>query len=423
MGRYATSLGFAVILLWPAFAVAEPPAEAANEPTVTIPLAQVWALEMPGTRPMNVLRRAGTYIAPEGAIVDDIRKSLGDSPALSPAQRERCLGVLGSGDAALLEAGKVLTGASAIKRSFPAGKPVSVVLYSGSADHRFEVVEVTRYFDSAHIKTRGNAMEVRLRLRPIKDGEAAKQLAIIPLGEMPSGILHVKIEASTLGDGSSTSGKGRADDIEWGHCSFSGFKSIAIGAGKPEPIHSTWPVQSETIPINSIYGWQVPGTIEFKDTKAIDRIRQADVRGQEKSPKPKMGFAVSGTGMEALRRAHDVIVQGKSPKEQFPSDSELNAVFYSGTSGTYVHLVGITRSGNDIQVRYRLTPHTTAQVTEHIALIPLGKLMPGKYRVNIVRAPTESKYRKLGFEELPQETADQIVCHSFSFVVSGEGTD
>ena len=132
---------------------------------------------------------------------------------------------------------------------------------------------------------------------------------------------------------------------------------------------------------------------------------------------PAEGFIVQGAGKSALQTAHDVLTNKQKHQSKFSDDSELSVIFFSYQFGAYVHLESVKESGKVIEIRYRFVPHETKEVTDHFAIIPLGKLEPGKYRVDIIRDRSDEKP-----VEAPagpgQDWENKIVCKSFEFSVN-----
>ncbi|MCI0333495.1 MAG: hypothetical protein L0228_09760, partial [Planctomycetes bacterium] len=138
--------------------------------------------------------------------------------------------------------------------------------------------------------------------------------------------------------------------------------------------------------------------------------------------KARPAFAVSGAEVvEAFREVYAVLVEGKKPRQSFPHNSNIYVAFFSYQSHPYVRLHKVERQGVTINVRWRFVPHETEETTEHFALIPLGKLPSGQYRVNIIRSPMEKKFADRSFRELREEVARRVVCGSFSFAVLQQG--
>ncbi|MEX2309626.1 MAG: hypothetical protein WD738_18790 [Pirellulales bacterium] len=182
--------------------------------------------------------------------------------------------------------------------------------------------------------------------------------------------------------------------------------------------------EAVTIPLDRIWAREMPGTrdIEKLDPKRplVYEIRRA-IGFPPKDKEAQPAFAVLGTGLDALREAHAVFVEKKKPRDRFPAASEVSVVFFSYQFGPYVHVHEIARQGNIVDIRYRFVPHEEQITAEGIALIPLGKLGAGKYRVDIIQTPMEQKYLDKGFRPVSEANARRIVSRSFSFAVSEQG--
>lgn len=132
------------------------------------------------------------------------------------------------------------------------------------------------------------------------------------------------------------------------------------------------------------------------------------------------GFAVSGSGREALTNALQSRLKDGSPSSKFPANREITLIFFSHQLGRFVQLHEVKRHGDRIEVRYRLQPHSEPYLTGHFALIPLGKLPTGEYRVEIVRSPMEKKYLDRGSKESDPIRVAPSVCKPFTFEVIAE---
>lgn len=158
--------------------------------------------------------------------------------------------------------------------------------------------------------------------------------------------------------------------------------------------------------------------ISLSKDSLTQQIRRAIKYSVPRSTDAKPGFAVLGRGLEALRAAYQVLVRGESIQATFPEDAEVSLVFFSHLAGSYVRLENAERRGNKIEIRYRFVAHRTKDATNHFALIPLGKLPPGKYQVDIVQLPIEHPNRTAEMAYLPPDKARRIVCQPFSFTVT-----
>jgi hypothetical protein len=195
------------------------------------------------------------------------------------------------------------------------------------------------------------------------------------------------------------------------------------------------------IPLNRIYAIDMPGTRSVRELepekfgKSVRRQSSAEqsrllhesltqqIRGAIHFPDTIKGelagkaFAVRGAGREALESTKAILVDGESSEFAFPADSELTLVFFSHLFGDYVHVEQVERHASTIQVRYRFIPHMNKMVTEHFALIPLGRLPVGEYQVEFTQLPLPERFVRNDEEFVPDEMVNKIVCKPFEFSV------
>ncbi len=154
----------------------------------------------------------------------------------------------------------------------------------------------------------------------------------------------------------------------------------------------TSPLHAEEIPLKSVWAFRMPGTSPMSDVvrgdgsipqeaMLLNEIRRR-LLFDPSLDKAEPMFAVVGTGMEALREAHRVIVSEEAPRDSFSPTDTLTLVFFSYDFGSFVGVHRVQVNGNDIDVHFDFTLHDSAMTTQHIALIPLGKLKPGQYQVS-----------------------------------------
>jgi hypothetical protein len=196
-----------------------------------------------------------------------------------------------------------------------------------------------------------------------------------------------------------------------------------------------------TIPLDQVWGFDIPGTRDIRELepeKFGERIRQLpsqerfrlldksmifqiraalDAQLPKKGETTKSAFAVLGTGREALEGAYSVLVGGEDYDKAFPFDSNVTIVFFSHLCGQYVHVERIERRGKNLEVKYRVVPHMTTNMTWHLALIPLGTLPIGKHRVEVIQLPGGTDKAGHFIGGLSAAAAARIVCGSFSFSV------
>jgi hypothetical protein len=125
---------------------------------------------------------------------------------------------------------------------------------------------------------------------------------------------------------------------------------------------------------------------------------------------------VEGEDREALRNAHAVLVGKQQRPTSLSKNSSVSIAFFSLSSSYYISITDVQIQGEGIRIKYEYIPRITANMPSLFALIPLGKLSSGHYRVEIEHEPFEkrfSKYRKSG----PHESALGRVSTSFEFDV------
>jgi len=147
----------------------------------------------------------------------------------------------------------------------------------------------------------------------------------------------------------------------------------------------------------------------------IEKAMQDLPRGKDATVGP--GFAVRGSGRTALPGTYDVLVKGDKPEDRFPAGTEVSVVFYA-RSGPPLRFDRIERSGNAIEIRYMLISQGLAYSRWHLSLIPLGKLPPGTYHVDMNRATeNESSFNQRGFPPIKSGVETNYVCRPFSFSI------
>jgi hypothetical protein len=144
----------------------------------------------------------------------------------------------------------------------------------------------------------------------------------------------------------------------------------------------------------------------------------------------KPGFAVIGTGVDALREAIDVMVKHKPVRDSFPKGLPVSLVFFSYAVGAHFDIQSVDRVGNSAEIQYRLVVPRERLFYVDFALIPIGALPPDDYRVRVVRLPSERELpdRKRvptngndWTKKHDKELSERFVCKSFNFSIVAEG--
>lgn len=183
-------------------------------------------------------------------------------------------------------------------------------------------------------------------------------------------------------------------------------------------------VEVVEVPLDNVWAFRMPGTRDvagmIRDSHSLlfDQIRGTLSTLPEKGSKAKPSFVVAGDDLAALKAAKEVLADGKPPRTSFRSDEELHVFFFSRLCFVYVHLDSVQRSKSNIEIRYSFVPHDQSVMTEHFALIPLGRLPRGEYRIDIIRSPVSSKLIAQGYVPTSDAVADSTVCKSSEFEVT-----
>lgn len=131
----------------------------------------------------------------------------------------------------------------------------------------------------------------------------------------------------------------------------------------------------------------------------------------------KRGFAVSGTGRDALKGVHNVLVSGRKPSAVLSSEGEVCAVFFSYPSQVGVSLDHVERNENKVQIYYLLTARGQQSMDAQLWVIPLGMLISGDYEVQLIRSPKDKGLNPKGLPLVDEKLEQRIVCRPFKFTV------
>lgn len=200
-----------------------------------------------------------------------------------------------------------------------------------------------------------------------------------------------------------------------------------------EQSETTEPANTDEILLKDVWASNMPGTRDVRELEPEvpkglsneELIRRSQVvsisrtlarmgAGSHKSKYMMPGFIVEGTGSEALKNSHCILV-GKEKRKECLS-GQISLVFYSGLSGRYVHLDKVSRKGNDITIDYHLVAHSSMEMTTHFALIPM-ELPVGGYRVTIKRGPVETADALASKRPLSSGQVRKTICESYDFFI------
>lgn len=211
-------------------------------------------------------------------------------------------------------------------------------------------------------------------------------------------------------------------------CGIAVAALFGVTAAADPPVE-TKNADTVTIPLDQIWAYDMPGTSDLESIKndrslvQVQDIRLAMSKAPLQGKDANSGFAVIGSGFDSLREAHAVLVDGRKPRQTFPQGSDVSVVFFSHQFGQYVHLHKVERRGDVVEIQYQFVPHKSKELTEHFALIPLGRLDAGTMRVEIVQSPMRQEFVDAGLKPTSPEVARRVVCGSFSITIVERGSD
>lgn len=190
------------------------------EDAVEIPLSQVWAYEMPGTRDVRELepevygdeaKLLPSLIRGEKldkSTIQQIRRSLQIEPTENqpgPRKPGRAFAVIGTGESALAEANSILSGQKKPRSSFPADSKLSVVFYSFDAGS---------YVHLTSVRKLEKKLGIHFQFVPHFTSNSTSHFALIPIHDLPSGEIEVQIIQESMKDNHGT-GKEMEANPDW----------------------------------------------------------------------------------------------------------------------------------------------------------------------------------------------------------------
>jgi len=230
--------------------------------------------------------------------------------------------------------------------------------------------------------------------------------------------------------------------------------SIAVVSADPPNEQS----DTVTIPLDQIWAYQMPGTKDIRElepeqkSEHLQSLSPNEQRelwaqclwnsialslGADSSPHwprkgqiARLGFAVSGSGREAIQATYDVLVKGEKPRQVFSSKSDIALVFFSYQTGAYVELQGVTRQSKLFTIQYRFIRPVSKIQAAYFALIPVGQLPIGHYKVVLNQQPTGQEFEsgKYGPDDpkrvdkaIDDHWGHRFVCGDYSFDVTHDG--
>jgi hypothetical protein len=210
------------------------------------------------------------------------------------------------------------------------------------------------------------------------------------------------------------------------------FLAVLIAILTHCPASAAEPV---TIPLKDVWALNMPGTRDVRQLEpqardtptrtgplvnAIHDFLNPVNPSLSRTFRPGRGFAVEGSGREALRRVYLALLDRQKRTGVLPA-GEVTLAFFARSVGLYVHLDEVQREGNNVILKYHFVSHVTLDFTTHFALIPMGKLAPGEYKVQLVQLPPTTEPKSSELIRIPKlaepKWLAKIVCSPFTFEV------
>lgn len=189
------------------------------------------------------------------------------------------------------------------------------------------------------------------------------------------------------------------------------------------------------IPLDQIWALDMPGTKDIRtlenqekfkgmlmadiiksslveNTKSMLSSRHLPRAGESAGP----GFVVLGKGLEALKEANAILNKKKDQEKTFPVNQELSLVFFSYNFPRVIEFDEISRTDDEITIKYHFHDHGVMLNKTYFALIPLGVLPAGEFSVRLKRLSDTSRENVIS-NPVALETARRVVPDSFDFQV------
>ena len=174
------------------------------------------------------------------------------------------------------------------------------------------------------------------------------------------------------------------------------------------------------VPLEQVWAYRMPATkdiAELDDDESYGGLtekirRRLSKLSRVRNKVPRSCLVLAGTPEQAVEKAYELLSSDDDVSPESITGDRFYLFFFTHNVGSYVHLHEISMAKKTIAVTFVFQPHSTRNITTHYALIPLGKLHPGQYEVQI------SQVAPKGATPLKPEWVEQAICKSVKFQVS-----
>jgi hypothetical protein len=402
----------------------------AEDKAVEIPLSEIWALDMPGTRDvyglefgekaprMNVGWGPVEYNQSRVTAINRMIEAI--SKKLPSEEAPRAFIFSGEPSVpALARISEMLYGVKKFQmlefdhKKYPRGGQMTLVFFSYPSNYYVHIKEVAKI---DHLIT------VKYQLVPHFTAESTMHFALIPLQELSTGEYQVRFEQLRMDKSFIKTGFIPMSNSQEKRFVCNNFQFQVWEPVEPDTTEAS--AEALDIPLKEIWGYSMPGTKDISelDSENEDPMQSVSSRIRRANSQMKMwekagkGFAVSGTPQEALAEAERVFTAKKQRTSVFTPEDEISLFVFTRGGGGSALLERIVRDGRQIRVEYHIGSRSEGGVPLHLALVPLGKLDKGRYSVEmIMRRPQPGP---IGAPKpISQDFLDTYISQNFSFSV------
>jgi len=133
------------------------------------------------------------------------------------------------------------------------------------------------------------------------------------------------------------------------------------------------------------------------------------------------GFAVEGSGLEALKVVKEILEEDRMPSQTFSAGTDVSLFFFTRELGPYVQIKKVRQCKKAVTIYYQFATERPLGMqiftpTYYFALIPLGKPMAGNITVNIIEFPLNQKDKKR-YRPMSRELVKKLICKPFRFSI------
>ncbi len=395
------------------------------------PLSDIWALNMPGTKDVYGLGFAKQEIGWGPTEYREMRENAIDQMKLALSEKLPSVNaakgfiVSWQPDSYMLKrTSDILRMAKKYEvfdydtKEYQKGSDLTLIYFSYPSSYYNHIKEVKR---------EDHKITVSYQLVPHYSGDSSVHFALIPLKDLPNGEYQVKFEQLQMDKEFYNAGF-----IPYSHTQEKRFVCNNFSFRIWEPVEPDLTEASKDaieIPLDSIWGFRMPGT---KDIREIDipypNGRETTAGNISKSLyTSKVGqkagpiLTVKGSGKEALASVEKIITNRMQAPSIFSTSDDINLYVYARSASAGARLDRIVRDGRQIRIEYHFGYRDDDGTALNFVMVPLGKLEKGRYSVEMVMKPrhpdSENMYPANNYGIISPDRLELYLSRNTSFSV------